>query len=61
MISSVCHQSEYVIRWRAQLAARLHDEGATIAETAGRVGYNSDASFSRVFERFAGAPPAAWR
>jgi AraC-like DNA-binding protein len=52
---------EYITRWRVQLAARLLDEGATIAETAGRVGYDSDATFSRVFKRFAGAPPATWR
>jgi AraC-like DNA-binding protein len=52
---------EYVTRWRVQLAARLLEQGATIAETASSVGYDSEATFSRVFKRVAGAPPATWR
>ena len=32
-----------------------------IAETASSVGYESEATFSRVFKRFAGAPTGAWR
>ncbi len=52
---------EYLVRWRMQLAARLLDQGASIAEAADSVGYESEATFSRVFKRFAGAPPGAWR
>ncbi len=52
---------EYLVRWRMQVAARLLDQGASIAETADSVGYESEATFSRVFKRFAGAPPGAWR
>ena len=52
---------EYLVRWRVQLAARLLDQGVRIAETASSVGYKSEATFSRVFKRFAGAPPGAWR
>jgi AraC-like DNA-binding protein len=52
---------EYLVRWRVQLAARLLDQGVKIAETAASVGYESEATFNRVFKRFAGAPPGAWR
>ena len=52
---------EYLVRWWVQLAARLLDQGARIAETAVSVGYESEATFNRVFKRFAGAPPGAWR
>jgi AraC-like DNA-binding protein len=52
---------EYLVRWRVQLAARLLDQGVKIAETADSVGYESEATFNRVFKRFAGAPPGAWR
>jgi AraC-like DNA-binding protein len=52
---------EYLSRWRVQLAAGLLERGATIADTAGQVGYASEASFNRVFKRYAGSPPGAWR
>ena len=52
---------EYLARWRMQLAARLLDRGATIAQTAVQVGYGSEAAFNRVFKRFVGASPGAWR
>ena len=51
---------QYVARWRMHIAlARLrsHDEG--IAALAGRVGYQSEAAFSRAFKRFVGVAPGA--
>src|SRR5690606_31159543 len=52
----------YLARWRMQLAARLLSDGtATIGEIAGRVGYESEAAFSRSFKRTAGRAPATWR
>jgi AraC-like DNA-binding protein len=52
---------EYLGRWRMQLAARLLDRGASIAQTASQVGYGSEAAFSRVFKRFVGMSPGTWR
>jgi len=52
---------EYLVRWRMQLAAKLLDEGVDMAEAAAKVGYSSPATFNRVFKRFVGATPGAWR
>jgi len=52
---------EYLARWRMQLAAKLLDEGVDIAEAAGKVGYASPEAFNRVFKRFVGTAPGAWR
>jgi AraC-like DNA-binding protein len=53
---------QYLMRWRMQLAARLlGDDAATVAAVAERVGYDSEAAFSRAFKRAAGVPPASWR
>lgn len=52
----------YVARWRMHVAAtwlREHDAG--IADLAGRLGYQSEAAFSRAFKRFVGVPPGAVR
>lgn len=52
----------YLIRWRLQLAAQLlRDSDDGIAAIAARVGYDSEAAFSRGFKRQAGESPAAWR
>ncbi len=52
----------YLIRWRLQLAAQLlRDTDDGIAAIAARVGYDSEAAFSRAFKRQAGESPAAWR
>jgi AraC-like DNA-binding protein len=54
--------SKYLTRWRVHLAARLlRTPGATIAQTAERVGYDSEAAFSRVFKRYMRVAPAAFR
>lgn len=53
---------QYLCSWRLQLAAHmLEAQGLSIAQTAARVGYESEAAFSRAFKKALGAPPAAWR
>ncbi len=53
---------QYVTRWRMYLALdALREERATVAEIALRLGYGSEAAFSRAFKRFAGVPPGAAR
>ena len=52
----------YLARWRMHLAvAALKDEGATVGELADRLGYRSEAAFSRAFKRVIGASPGAVR
>jgi AraC-like DNA-binding protein len=50
----------YVTRWRMHVAvtALAHD-GATAAELAHRLGYRSEAAFSRAFKRVIGVPPGS--
>jgi AraC-like DNA-binding protein len=53
---------QYLTRWRMQLAERaLQTEGATVAELAARLGYQSEAAFARAFKRVTGLPPGAVR
>jgi AraC-like DNA-binding protein len=52
----------YVARWRMQVAvAALQDEGATVGQLADRLGYRSEAAFSRAFKRVTGVSPGAIR
>jgi AraC-like DNA-binding protein len=52
----------YVAAWRANLACRLLRESRlSLAEIAGRVGYESLPAFSRAFKAQLGLAPAAWR
>jgi AraC-like DNA-binding protein len=52
----------YQAQWRMQLAAQeLKASGATLAQIAERVGYESDAAFSRAFKKEFGAAPASWK
>jgi AraC family transcriptional regulator, alkane utilization regulator len=53
----------YLAQWRLQLAANLlRDEPQLgLLAIADRVGYESEAAFSRAFKRHLGVPPAAWR
>jgi len=52
----------YVRRWRMHAALdALRDDGATVAEVAGRLGYRSEAAFSRAFTRTVGRTPGAVR
>ena len=52
----------YVARWRMHLAlSALREEGATVGELADRLGYRSEAAFSRAFKRVVGVAPGAAR
>ena len=53
---------QYVTRWRMHVAlSALETEGATVAQLADRLGYRSEAAFSRAFKRIVGVPPGAAR
>jgi AraC-like DNA-binding protein len=52
----------YLSRSRLQAAAELmRTENLSLSEVAARVGYQSEASFSRAFRQNMGRPPAAYR
>jgi AraC-like DNA-binding protein len=52
----------YVARWRMHLAATwLKEEDAGLGYLASRLGYQSEAAFSRAFKRFIGVSPGAVR
>lgn len=52
----------YLTRWRMQLAAtRLREARLSLPEIAAEVGYQAEASFSKVFKRLWGVAPAAYR
>jgi AraC-like DNA-binding protein len=49
-------------RWRMQLAATFLREGLLRThQIASRVGYDSEAAFSRAFKRYTGQAPRAFR
>jgi AraC-like DNA-binding protein len=53
---------EYLTAWRIQLGKRLLGEtGLSLDQIASRVGYESSASFSRVFTRETGGRPGTYR
>ncbi len=53
---------QYVMRWRMYLALdALREDRNTVAEVALRLGYGSEAAFSRAFKRFTGISPGAVR
>jgi len=52
----------YLTRWRMHMAANhLRDDQLTMLEVAQRVGYQAEASFSKVFKRAWGVAPGAYR
>lgn len=52
----------YLKGWRLQVAARLlHDQKLSLSQIAEKVGYGSDAAFSRIFKREFGAAPGRYR
>jgi AraC-like DNA-binding protein len=52
----------YVTRWRMLMALTwLREEGATVGELALRLGYQSEAAFSRAFKRWMGVSPGEAR
>lgn len=53
---------QYLTNWRMQLAANHLLAGTdAVAAVAERVGYESEAAFSRAFKKAVGAPPSQWR
>jgi len=53
---------QYLARWRMYLAATwLREDDAALGELALRLGYQSEAAFSRAFKRFFNVPPGAVR
>jgi AraC-like DNA-binding protein len=52
----------YLTSWRIQVATqKLRDTGASLAQVAENVGYDSEAAFSRAFKKAVGVAPATWR
>jgi AraC-like DNA-binding protein len=51
----------YVTRWRMHLATVALAQGTTAGELARRLGYESEAAFSRAYKRVTGVPPGAVR
>ena len=53
---------QYVTQWRMSLATDfLVEEGLSVATVAAKLGYQSEAAFSRAFKRVTGSPPGAAR
>ena len=53
---------QYLANWRMQLAANhLLTSLESVASIANRVGYESEAAFSRAFKKSVGVPPSEWR
>ncbi len=53
---------QYLTNWRMQLATNdLLGGTDNIAVIANRVGYESEAAFSRAFKKVVGEPPSQWR
>ena len=53
---------QYLTNWRMQLATNYLRRGTeSVAAIANRVGYDSEAAFSRAFKKVVGAPPSEWR
>jgi AraC-like DNA-binding protein len=53
---------QYLARWRmAKAAQALRESDASLVEIAERVGYFSEASFSKAFKRWEGESPGAYR
>jgi AraC-like DNA-binding protein len=52
----------YLTNWRMQVAAQeLRNRNTSLAEVAEKVGYESEAAFSRAFKKAFGTAPATWR
>lgn len=53
---------QYLTQWRMHLAGTwLREQDITLAECAGRLGYESEAAFSRAFKRVVGVAPGTWK
>lgn len=52
----------YLASWRMQVAAQeLRSRNASLLQVANKVGYESEAAFSRAFKKAFGTAPATWR
>jgi AraC-like DNA-binding protein len=57
-----CPPMQYLASWRMQLAANeLRSGSDSVATIANRVGYDSEAAFSRAFTKSMGQSPSSWR
>jgi AraC-like DNA-binding protein len=53
---------QYLTNWRMQIAANhLLSTTDSVNAVARRVGYDSEAAFSRAFKKAVGSPPSEWR
>jgi len=53
---------QYLTNWRMQIAAQeLRNSDGALAHIASKVGYESEAAFSRAFKKAFGTAPATWR
>jgi AraC-like DNA-binding protein len=53
---------QYLANWRMQTAAHLLRSSAeNVGTVAERVGYESEAAFSRAFKKIVGVPPGEWK
>jgi len=53
---------QYVTRWRIRLAnVWIREDRMALSEIAGRIGYGSEAAFSRAYKRETGVPPGTAR
>jgi len=53
---------QYLANWRMQIAAQeLRNSHVSLAYIANKVGYDSEAAFSRAFKKAFGTAPATWR
>ena len=51
----------YLTSWRMEVARSLLEDGLSILDVATRLGYGSEAAFSRAFKRTTGTPPSQAR
>jgi AraC-like DNA-binding protein len=51
----------YLTRWRMHKAAQMLRGGASVAEVAYTVGYETESSFGKVFKRYTGTAPGEYR
>jgi AraC-like DNA-binding protein len=53
---------QYLANWRMQIAAsQLLGTTDSVVTIANRIGYDSEAAFSRAFKKALGVPPSEWR
>ncbi len=53
--------AQFVTLVRMKLAAAILRKGASMPDTAGQVGYQSESAFAQAFKRVTGVQPGVWR